>query len=214
MRFHPALRHLRALLEQRVIGDVVAVRAEIGEFLPSAHPYEDYRDSYAGRADLGGGVILSHSHELDYLRWLFGVPRRIFAVGGRLSSLEIDVEDTAGILMECVVNDRPVPVALSQDFLQRPARETCQIVGDRGTIRVDFRGPALEMFDECGRLADGQSFAGFRRNDPFLSELRHVLACFRGEETPLVTLRDAGETLRVALAARESMASGRVVELS
>ena len=59
----------------------MAVRIEIGEYLPGWHTYEDYRRMYASRADLGGGVVLSQIHELDYVYWLFGMPKRVFAWG-------------------------------------------------------------------------------------------------------------------------------------
>lgn len=213
MRFHPALQRVRQLLEQGAIGRVLSVRAEIGEYLPSTHPYEDYRGTYAARADLGGGVVLSQSHELDYVYWLFGLPRRIFALGGHLSRLDVDVEDTASILMECVVDGRPVPVHVSQDFVQRPPRQTCGIVGDDGKIQLDLRAPTLEVFDSRGELAERQTFSGFQRDQLFMDELTHFLACLRGEETPRVTLRDGAQSLRMALAVRQSIDTGRVVEL-
>lgn len=214
MRFHPALQRARSLLEQRAIGRVLNVRVEVGEYLPAAHPYEDYRGTYAARSDLGGGVILSQSHELDYVYWLFGLPRRIFALGGHLSNLDIDVEDTASILMECVVDGTPVPVHVSLDFVQRPPHQACQIVGDDGKIRLDFRTLTLELFDGRGDLTDCHTFTGFQRNQLFLNELMHFLACLRGEETPLVTLRDGAQSLRMALAARRSIETGQVVELT
>lgn len=214
MRFHPALRLMRALLEQRQIGRVLTVRAEIGEYLPAAHPYEDYRSTYAASADLGGGVILSQSHELDYVYWLFGRPRRVFALGGHRSSLEIDVEDTASILMECLVDGAPVPVHVSQDFVQRSPRQTCQIVGDEGKILIDFRAPLVEVFDGRGELVGRHTFGDFDRNQPFVHELTHFLACLRGEEKPQVTVRDGAQSLRMALAARQSIATGEVVELT
>jgi len=43
--------------------------------------------------------------------------------------------------------------------------------------------------------------------------MTHLLACLRREQMPLVTLRDGAESLRMALAAKESIATGRVVEL-
>jgi len=73
MRFHPCLRQLRDLLGQSRIGSVVSVQAEIGEYLPGWHPYEDHRQMYAARRDLGGGVVLAQIHELDYIYWLFGL---------------------------------------------------------------------------------------------------------------------------------------------
>ena len=89
--------------------------------MPGWHPYEDYRALYAARADLGGGVVLSQIHEFDYLYALFGLPRRLFAIGGHLSHLEIDVEDVASTLMEFNVDGHILPVHLQQDYLQRPA---------------------------------------------------------------------------------------------
>ena len=56
---------------------------------------------YASRPDLGGGVILSQIHEMDLIYWLFGLPERVFALGGQLSRLEIEVEDTASTLLQC-----------------------------------------------------------------------------------------------------------------
>jgi predicted dehydrogenase len=213
MRFHPALQRVRLLLDQGAIGRVLSVHVEIGEYLPAAHPYEDYRDTYAARADLGGGVVLSQSHELDYVYWLFGLPRRIFALGGHRSRLEVDVEDTARTLMECIVDGRPVAVHVSQDFVQRPPRQICWIVGDEGKIEIDLRAPTLQLFDTHGESAQRHAFGGFQRNQLFMDELTHFLACLRGEESPRVTLRDGAQSLRMALAVRQSIETGRVVEL-
>src|SRR5204863_1605636 len=87
LRSHPALRRLHDLLAEGVLGRLIAVHVEQGEYLPGWHSYEDYRQSYAARRELGGGVVLTQIHELDYVHWLFGLPQRVFAVGGRLGSL-------------------------------------------------------------------------------------------------------------------------------
>jgi predicted dehydrogenase len=214
MRFHPCLRQLRELLRERRVGRVLAVNAEIGEYLPGWHPYEDYRAMYASRRALGGGVVLSQIHEFDYLYWLFGLPQRVFALGGHLSSLEIDVEDVSSILMECLIDGRPVPVHLHQDYLQRPPVRACKIVGDRGTIVADFTALTVKVFDSAKELAEAFAFDGFERNQMYLDQLRHFLACVRGEEQPLVSVRDGAQSLRMALAARESMKTGRAVALA
>ncbi len=214
MRFHPCLQRLHSLLDQQAVGRVLAVRVEVGEYLPGWHAYEDYRQMYASRRELGGGVILSQIHELDYIYWLFGLPRRVFALGGHLSSLEIDVEDTASMLIECVVEGRPVPVHVHQDYVQRPPSRTCQLIGDGGKILLDFHALTLHVFDGRGKLAEAHTFEGVQRNQLFLDEVRHFLACLRGDETPVATLRDGAQSLRVALAAKESLETGKVVELA
>ncbi len=55
MRFHPCLQRLHALVSGKKIGRILSVRAEVGEYLPGWHKYEDYRQMYASRQDLGGG---------------------------------------------------------------------------------------------------------------------------------------------------------------
>ena len=214
MRFHPCLQRLCSLLQERRVGQILAVRAEVGEYLPDWHSYEDYRQMYASKRELGGGVILSQIHEFDYVYWLWGLPKRVFALGGHLSSLEIDVEDSVDTLMECLVAGHPVPVSLHQDYVQRPSSRTCVVVGDAGKILVDLRALTVDVFDESGNHVEAVSYEGFQRNQMFLDELRHFLECLQGKQTPLVTMRDGAQSLRMALAAKESLTTGSVVELT
>jgi len=196
LRFHPSLRALSETLAARSIGRVLAVRATVGEYLPGWHAYEDYRNMYAASARLGGGVILSQIHEFDYLYSLFGLPRTVYSLGGHWSNLEIDVEDNASTLMEFLVEDKPVAVHLQQDYLRRPPIRQCELIGDQGAFVADFAAP------------------GFDRNQLFLDQTKHFLACLAGRESPLVDLRAGMQSLRMALAAKESIASGKPVTLS
>jgi predicted dehydrogenase len=207
-RFHPCLRAVRELLAARAIGRILTVRSAIGEYLPGWHAYEDYRKMYAASAALGGGVILSQIHEFDYLYSLFGLPRSVYSLGGHWSSLDLDVEDTASTLMDFSFEDKPVAVHLQQDYVQRPPCRQCEIIGDQGTIFADFA--ALRV------TAPGVSldFAGFDRNQLFLDQTQHFLACLDGRESPVVDLRAGIQSLRMALAAKESIAIGQPVNLA
>jgi predicted dehydrogenase len=214
LRFHPGFRALQRMLCAGTIGRLITARMIFGEYLPGWHPYEDYRHTHVARRDLGGGVLLSQVHDLDAVYALFGIPRRVFAIGGHLSDLEVDVEDTASVLLEAVVDGRRVPVHVHQDYLQRPPRRTYEVIGEGGRITLDFTGLTIEREDLEGHVAETQSFAGLERNRLFLDELTHFLACVQGRETPLVSARDAMHSLRMALAARASLETGRVMELA
>jgi predicted dehydrogenase len=213
MRFHPCFLKLRRLLEAGAIGKLIAVRARQGQYLPDFHPYEDYRQSYAAREALGGGVILTQIHDLDYLVALLGSPERVFAMGGHLSSLEIDVEDVASISLEMRSNGRSIPVHLLQDYITRPSVRTCSLLGEAGSIEVDFVAPSLTHAGPSGNPMESYSFPGFERNQMFVDMLRHLLACLEGTEEPLVGVRDALRTQRVALLARESLSTGKVMQM-
>ena len=72
LRFHDCIRKIKEIISNNEIGRIVSVRVENGSYLPNWHPYEDYRHGYAAREDLGGGVVLTCIHEIDYLYWFFG----------------------------------------------------------------------------------------------------------------------------------------------
>lgn len=213
-RFHPVFQHLQGILRDGVLGRLLAVRATVGEYLPGWHTYEDYRQMYASRADLGGGVTLTQIHEFDYLYALFGLPRRVFALGGHWSRLELDVEDTASTLIEFQVDGRPLPAHLQQDYLQRPTCRTCEIVGDSGKVLADFAGLTLALTDEAGRGPVVHNWSGFERNQLYLDELRHFLDCVANRAKPVVGLKEGVASLRIALAAKQSMESRQIVELA
>ena len=213
LRFHPCLQGLQEIVRSGVLGHLLAVRAVVGEYLPAWHRYEDYRQMYASRADLGGGVILSQIHEFDYLYSMFGPPRRLFSVGGHWSRLGVDVEDSASTLMECYFDGRPLPVHLQQDYLQRPPSRACEVVGDEGKVIMDLAGLSLSRYGREGRLADFREWKNFERNQLFVDEMKHFLECVKTRREPVVGLVQGIESLRMALAAKESIARGGLVEL-
>ena len=192
-RFHPLVRQLREGLDAGSFGDVVHASIDYAEYLPDWHPYEDYRTSYAARAELGGGVVLTQIHDYDLAWWLFGAPTRVTASGGHLSDLEIDVEDT----VDAVLEGGRVDVHIRQTFASRDRRRVISVETAGKTVYVDL----LDV-------------PGYERNQMFLDEVRHFVACVRGEEQPAIPLSEGIGVLRVALAVKTSMRSGRSVEVA
>ena len=201
MRFHPGLQLVKRLLDEDRIGRVVSAQFHFGEYLPGMHPYEDYREGHAARKAQGGGAVLCLSHELDLAQWFFGMPRQVSAVGGRCSALELDVEDTATILLDCSQDGRPLPVSVHLDFVQRPPRRFCEIVGEQGTIRWDDCEHSVQRFDPAIGAWRIERLQPFDRNQMFLDELAHFLRCLEGTETPLIPAEEGAKALKIALAA-------------
>jgi predicted dehydrogenase len=207
LRFDPGFQLVQQLVRDGGLGTLLAARISYGEYLPGWHPYEDYRLSYAARAEQGGGVVLTQIHDLDLTLALFGVPRRVFAVGGKRSSLEIDVED----VVEMQLDFDGLPVHIHQDFVRHPPVRTYEILGEAGSVLWDQRGGTVAV------TRDGETDVhalGHDRNEPFVAELRHFLACIAGSERPVVGLAEAAASLRVALAAKRSLSTGEAVALA
>ena len=93
------MRRLRELARAGAIGRVVSARLEFGSWLPDWRPSQDYRDGYAVRRASGGGIVLDAIHELDYARWLVGDVHSVACFADRLSSLELETEDVAAVLL-------------------------------------------------------------------------------------------------------------------
>jgi predicted dehydrogenase len=210
-RFHPGLRLIKRLLQQGTIGSVVSAHAHWGEYLPSWHPWEDYRQSYSACADLGGGVILTLCHPFDYMRWLLGEVQAVSAAAGCLTGLELDVEDTADITLR-FASDAIGTVHL--DYVQRPPSHWLRIIGQDGTIEWNNADGAVRYSrGEKGAWETILAPVDFERNAMFLDEMRHFLDCITGRAKPLVTLTDGIRALEIALAAKRSAAEGRVIEV-
>jgi predicted dehydrogenase len=214
LRFHPCLRKLMEIIQSGTLGNLLAVRATVGEYLPNWHPYEDYRQMYAARADLGGGVVLSQIHEFDYLYSLFGLPKVVYALGGKWSDLEIDVEDTASVLMECETNGRSLPVHLHQDYLQSPPSRQCEVIGDRGRAVMELHGLNVTVYTRGQASPDVYGFPDFERNQLFLNQTEHFLDCVRTRRRPVVDLKEGLQSLRIALGVKRSLATRQPVELA
>ena len=214
LRFHPCFRQLAETVRSGILGNLLSVRVTIGEYLPGWHPYEDYRQMYASRADLGGGVILSQIHEFDYLYSLFGLPKRVYSLGGKWSELEIDVEDTASTLMECAVDGRPLPIHVHQDYLQSPPIRQCEVIGDRGRVLMDLHALTVSVYQRGHATAEVHRYEGFERNQLFLDQLRHFMQCVEQRSRPVVDLHDGLQSLRMAIAAKQSIATGQPVDLA
>ncbi len=150
---------------------------------------------------------------MDYLYWLFGFPTSVYALGGHLSNLEIDVEDIADILMRFTEGGQSFPVSLHEDYVQQPASRGCAIIGDAGKILLDFSNLTITVYDNNGNQVEFTNFAGFQRNQMFLDELNNFIKSLNGSKSVLVSLREAANSLRMALAAKDSLATGKVVNI-
>jgi predicted dehydrogenase len=187
-RFHPGLRQIESLLQVNTIGRIVSGRAHWGEYLPGWHPWEDFRQGYSARADLGGGAVLTLSHPLDYLRWLCGEVSQAWSFTGTLSNWGLDVEDTAEIGLRFASGALG---SVHLDYIQRPPAHRLEIIGTEGTIQWDNADGAVRLYTPGeGRWQAYLPPAGFERNTLFLDEMRHFLAVARGEVEPRCTLQD------------------------
>jgi predicted dehydrogenase len=199
LRFHPPIERLKELVDSAAVGKILWARVESGSYLPDWRPWQDYRKSYTARRELGGGILLDGSHEIDYVTWLFGAPREVACMAGRVSQLDVNVEDCATILLGFPDGTR---ADVHVDFIQRSYSRSCTLVGPEGKLCWNFTSNAVQI-ERPGGQVETQKFDS-EANGMYVNEMAHFLECVKTGARPRFGLEDATLTLRVALAARRS----------
>lgn len=215
LRFLLSLQRFRDLLNENVIGRVLSVRCEIGQYLPSWRPDFDYRQGVSARHELGGGALLELSHELDYMRWIFGEVEWVKATLSQQSSLEIDVEDTAHLILGFTPAENGYQLigTVNMDFVRHDTTRCCTAIGEKGSLRWNGLTGGIELF-KAGAKAWREIFRHqHQRDDSYLAEWRHFLTCVSEQKTPLISGEDGLKVLQIIEAARMAARSGTLVKL-
>lgn len=213
-RYHPTLNKAKELIVSGALGKVLTAHAHWGEYLPNWHPWEDYRQSYAARVDLGGGVIVTLTHPLDYLRYLLGEVESLWSFNGHISPLELTgVEDVAEIGLKFASG---AIGGVHINYFQRPPVHRLEIVGTAGTLRWDNADGILQFYrmsDPFGVISaqpgdtileEYHLVEGWERNYLFVAQTQHFLKVAAGEAEPICTLEDGVRALELAVAAKKS----------
>jgi predicted dehydrogenase len=209
-RFHPSLIKAKELIANGEIGRIISANVHFGEYLPAWHPWEDYRISYAARAELGGGVVATQCHSLDYLPWLLGEKiESVFAYTAKLSDLEIDVEDTAKIALRF---ENGALGSLHLDFNQQPPEHHFTIVGTKGTIKWNLADGGLRIYQP--EKKDWVAYplpASWERNVMFVEQTKHFVDIVKGNVHPSCTLDDGIQLQKLVEAVHQSNKIGSVI---
>jgi predicted dehydrogenase len=216
VRYFPEFLRARQLVQAGIVGNPVMVRtARMAGFPFAARKNNWYADF--GRS---GGVVLDMLvHDFDWLRWTFGEVERVYARGLRAPVSDRGPLDYALVslrLRSGVIAHVTGSWAHTAGF-----RTTLEIAGDKATLEHD--SATTVPLAIANRVAStGKRTAGgvavpesplAPPDDPYFLEQRAFLAALDTGSTPPITLEDAREAVRIALAAIESITSGKVVEL-
>ncbi len=137
LRYSRSLKFFKEKVIDGIIGNILSVRSEVGQYLPAWRPGSDYRLGVSASERLGGGVLLELSHELDYLQWIFGEIDWVRASLSRQSTLEIDVEDTAHLILGFSRRSEISQLigSLNMDYIRHDETRVCTVLGDYGSLR-------------------------------------------------------------------------------
>ncbi|RLD18663.1 MAG: hypothetical protein DRI36_00805 [Caldiserica bacterium] len=192
MRFHPAFKKIKNLIQKGSIGKPLFSRSVWGEYLPDWHPWEDYRISYAGRRELGGGPALTLSHDIDMAIWLFGKPVSVTGVPSFGSHLEINTEHAVDILIRF---ESGVVSNIHLDYIQSPPTRIWEVVCDYGRVIFDYYNGKLCLFKKGKKF---QFDVRVERNKLFIDEIKYFFKCIATDTEPLPGIEEALLSVKIA----------------
>ena len=135
MMFHPIVENIIKFYNENDIGEVVNIQCQVGQWLPDWHPYENYKNAYYARKDLGGGVALTLIHEIHLALELAGLPVSVVGEVSKYNKLDLEVDVCSDLMIKHKTG------AVSQihlDYIQQPSHRSGLITFEMGWLSYDF----------------------------------------------------------------------------
>lgn len=207
VRWFPEYRRLKALIDSGAIGDTVEVRAS----RESKTPFRP--GNWLTNVQNSGGAVLDLIvHEFDWLRWVYGSVRKVYARG--LYNSQIPDADYALVTLrfDCgVIAHIEASWQRSNGFFT-----SIEIAGSQGLL--EYRSDACSALVIELKGKDGEPGKVIRDNcefvNPYQLELQHFIDCLETGKTPDVTGKDGIESVRIAEAALRSITTGEPITLA
>lgn len=206
LRYVPSLQYFRNAINSSLLGKIFSIRCEVGQYLPSWRPEIDYKDSVSAKKNLGGGVLLELSHELDYLCWIFGDVEWIIASLSKQSALDIDVEDTAHLILGFVRKNYRNNIIgnLNMDFIRHDSTRKCFVIGERGTLSWDALVGEVNLYEANKKKWVNLFKDKTNLEESYLEEWKDFLNSIYFNKKPFVGCEDGFKVMKIIDAARLS----------
>ena len=195
----PIMRQAKAVIDEGRLGNLVRADFEAGQWLPDWRPTQDYRMGYSANRSQGGGVLLDLIHEVDAALWLLGDFEHVSGYAIHASSLEIDSDDCAGILMARI--DGPI-ASIRVDYVSRKPVRRYTIVGDRGTATWDLRASTIVVEDATGSQVIDLTAGSFDVAMTYVSAMQELLAAIESNRPSTQPLKEGVRALTTVLRAK------------
>jgi myo-inositol 2-dehydrogenase/D-chiro-inositol 1-dehydrogenase len=211
-RFDPSYRDAYDKIQAGQIGSPFLVRSQNLDM-------NDPTGFFVRFAPMSGGIFLDCTvHDIDLARWLLGNPRpvRVFATG--VIAIHEGLREFGDVdngVATCEFADGKMACFYASRTMAHGHESSTEIFGTAGRLTVgqNPRQNRVDIADAHGVRNECTPTFYERFEDAFLRETVHFVDCVQDDRPPALTLHDATEATRIAIALRESLSTRRSVEL-
>lgn len=202
MRFHSGFRALQNFVSKKALVPMQAV-VEWSTYLPEWHPGENYLRSYVARPELGGGVTLTCSHEVDMLVQLIGPVSRVFATEPSQRHVIREVDESISAVLK---HENGTSSVLSLTLAHQPQRRTFRVLWEDEAVEWNFHLGTLRTFSS--KCESSLSDVSESNNDMYVELIVDVLGHLRGTSSSKNLLTSTLSTMNAVYALSDSLSSG------
>jgi len=205
-RYHPHFNEIKRIVGEGEIGEILNATMTVSSYIPFWHPYEDFKELYACKKDLGGGVLLTEIHEFDLCLWYFGKPIAVTCVGGTYSNVGLDVEDTAHV----IISYKKFSVQVNLTFWQKHTERSLFISGEKGCLSWNQDENSLKIKNYQNNSEVTKNIE-MNNDSMFNSQVKDILTSTSDKSS--INLNDSYLSIAIVIAAKKSMEEKRTVNL-
>ncbi|HOX39594.1 MAG TPA: Gfo/Idh/MocA family oxidoreductase [Candidatus Brocadiia bacterium] len=209
-RAMPPMDWMKRQLEAGAIGKLLSAVVVSGQNFTFFRP--DFRDIYYAKHETGGGAIQDGvTHLINLIEWFAGPVSRIGCVAERLWIPDVQVEDTACVIMR--FHDAPTLASITMNQFQAPNDTRVELCGSEGNLRYDSAVGRAGILRRGDSQWKWESPAMGERDDGFVIQAQRFVNATLGKAQPTCSLAEAEHTLKACLAALESARTGSFIEV-
>ena len=194
LRFHPGIHELKVLVGKE---EVWHAHVSTSSWLPEWRSGVDYKEKYSTKKEQGGGVLLDLSHEPDYVEYIFGKIKSIEGVCGKVSNLEIDVEDTADLIMKL---DNGKHISVHMDFCSHHCERHIEVTTAKRYYKLDLINNRMFIYEQGKAIEKDYPI---ERNCLYKAQIDYFVSHI-GKDHIMNDLEEASELLKKILAFRNN----------
>ncbi len=188
LRFHPMIQDLKQLIDKK---EVYFAKFICNSYLPNWRKL-DYRQNYSAKKELGGGVMLDLSHEIDLAFYFFKELSLKFSQNLKISELEITSDDFTFLALSA----KNTSIHIELDYFSKLTQRKILFHTKENSFEADLVHNKLNIYDKTNNFKSKTY-----ENDTFKT-LQNMHKAILEKDQNLCTLEEARRVLRLCDEAR------------
>jgi predicted dehydrogenase len=190
LRFNPCISFLKENFNNKDL-KVNEINVYCGSYLPDWRPGVDFKKNYSAHSKMGGGVHLDLFHEIDYITWLFGLPKSYSSIKRSVSSLSIDSIDYANYILQY----EKFTTSIILNYYRKKVKREIEILFDQETWNVNLINNTI-INDDGNVIFKSEKFDNLQT---YKLQLEYFVNCLKSKKTPMNSLQESIPALKICL---------------